>query len=49
MLATDVSASSCLNVWVEGVSSTGTFEKKAGATLPTGNNGIPSGWTVINV
>lgn len=33
--------------WVQGVSPTGTFVKKAGANWPTGNNGIPSGWTVI--
>lgn len=35
--------------WVYGVSSTGTFYKAAGATWPTGNNGIPSGWTVQNI
>jgi hypothetical protein len=47
MLATDKSASSCLTYWVRGVSSTGTFVKNAAMTsLPTGNNGIPSGWTV---
>lgn len=34
-------------VWVQGVSPTGTFVKKAGVTWPTGNSGIPSGWTVI--
>ena len=49
MLATDMSASSCLNNWVGGVSSTGTFIKNAAMTsLPTGSNGIPSGWTVQN-
>ena len=49
MLATDISASSCLNNWVNSVSSTGTFVKNAAMTsLPTGASGIPSGWTVQN-
>ena len=46
-LATDISASNCLNNWVNGVSPTGTFVKKAGVNWPTGASGIPSGWTVI--
>ena len=47
MLATDISASSCLYNWVQGVANSGTFVKNASmTTLPTGNNGIPSGWTV---
>jgi hypothetical protein len=47
MLATNISASNCLNSWVSGVSSTGTFVKNVAATWNvTGNNGIPSGWTV---
>ena len=33
--------------WLENVSSTGTFVKKAGVTWSTGISGIPSGWTVI--
>ena len=33
--------------WVDGVSSTGTFVKKAGANWQLTHNGIPSGWTVI--
>lgn len=49
MLATDISASNCLNNWVNGVSSTGTFVKNAAMeSLPTGNSGIPNGWTVQN-
>ena len=49
MLATDISAPTCLNDWVVGVSSTGTFIKNAAMTsLPTGDSGIPSGWTVQN-
>ena len=49
MLATNISASNCLNNWVNGVSSTGTFVKDTAITsLPTGDSGIPSGWTVQN-
>ena len=49
MLATDISATGCLTDWVSGVSSTGTFTKAASMTaLPTGNSGIPSGWTVVD-
>ena len=46
MLATSISASYCLNKWVDGVSSTGTFIKHPDANLKTGTSGIPSGWTV---
>ena len=46
MLATDISASYCLNKWVDGVSSTGTFIKHPDANLKKGTSGIPSGWTV---
>lgn len=46
-LATDISASNCLEYWVLNISPTGTFVKKAGVTWPTGASGIPSGWTVI--
>ena len=49
MLATDISALSCLTNWVKGVSSTGTFTKAAEMTsLPTGTSGIPSGWTIVD-
>jgi hypothetical protein len=49
MLATGISASNCLKNWVSGVSSTGTFVKHKDMTsLPSGNSGIPSGWTVVN-
>lgn len=34
--------------WVSGVSPTGTFVKHPNATWPTGNDGIPAGWTVID-
>lgn len=46
MLATDVSAQSALNYWVQNVSSTGTFVKHPDAVIPSGNKGIPNGWTV---
>lgn len=35
--------------WVNGVPSGGTFVKKAGITWPTGQDGIPEGWTVVEV
>lgn len=49
MLATDISASDCLYHWVGGITSSGTFVKAAGVTIPTGESGIPSGWTVEEV
>ena len=49
MLATDISVPYCLFNWVSGIASTGTFTKAASmTTLPTGADGIPSGWTVVN-
>lgn len=45
-LATDISATNCTGNWVSGVAATGTFVKDANTTWPTGNNGIPNGWTV---
>ncbi len=48
MLATNIYEDG-LHIWVKGVVSTGTFVKNPAMTsLPTGENGIPSGWTVIN-
>ena len=36
--------------WVRNVGATGTFTKLASMTsFPTGNDGIPSGWTVVDV
>lgn len=46
-LATDISAKNCLQRWVDGVASTGTFVKATGVTWPSGISGIPDGWTVI--
>ena len=46
-LATDKSASNCTQDWVSGVASTGTFVKNSAMSgWTTGNNGIPSNWTV---
>lgn len=46
-LATDISASDCLNSWVENVSPNGVFKKAASMTAwPSGVSGIPEGWTV---
>lgn len=48
-LATDISATSCLNDWLSNVSSTGTFIKDPNMSdWSSGSSGIPSGWTVRN-
>lgn len=39
----------CAVNWVKNVSATGTFIKPTNTSIPTGVNGIPSGWTVVNV
>lgn len=50
MLATDISADSCLFGWVKNVASSGTFVKSKNATWNvTGVNGVPSGWTIQKV
>ena len=35
--------------WLADVSATGTFKKPTNTTIPTNADGIPSGWTVVNV
>lgn len=35
--------------WLSNVGETGTFVKSSSMTLPSGENGIPTGWTVQNV
>ena len=46
-LATNISASSCTLDWVRNVAASGTFVKNPNmSSWTTGNNGIPSGWTV---
>lgn len=47
MLATNISATSCLTNWVVGVATTGTFVKNVNATWNViGNNGVPTGWII---
>ena len=50
-LATDISVGGqlCTYSWVNGVSNIGTFVKATGVNWPTGDDGIPSGWTVEEV
>lgn len=49
-LATKISASGCTGDWVSGVASSGTFVKAASMSgWTTGNNGIPTGWTVEEI
>ena len=46
-LATDISASRCTEEWLNGVAASGTFVKDPSmSSWITGDNGIPSGWTV---
>lgn len=48
-LATDISAGNCTQGWVENVASTGTFVKDSTMEdWTTGDNGIPSNWTIEN-
>ena len=48
-LATDISADGCTGNWVNGVAANGTFIKNSSmSSWTTGNDGIPSGWTVQN-
>ena len=50
MLATNISGINYLTNWVQGVAATGTFTKDASmSTLPSGDSGIPSGWTVVDI
>ena len=47
MLATDISATSCLNYWVSGVANIGIFNKNVSLTsIKRGKNGIPNDWSV---
>lgn len=41
-----VTADLCLRSWVRNVSATGDFYNLGSATYPSGDHGIPSGWTV---
>ena len=46
--ADDISASNCLNNWLNGVAATGDFYNLGGATYTSGADGIPTGWTEHN-
>ena len=43
---TGINSSNSTKDWVKEVSASGTFVNYSGVSWPTGNNGIPSGWTV---
>lgn len=48
-LATNINTSNCTYLWVDGVAASGTFVKAASMNdWTSGQNGIPSGWTVQN-
>ena len=47
-LATDISATDCLNERMSGVGNKGTFYKASGVEYPRNAHGIPSGWTVVD-
>ncbi len=48
MMATNIGAEDCLDNWVNGVATTGTFVKNSDAKWDvTGINGVPNGWTVL--
>lgn len=48
-LATDISAQNCTSQWLNKVSSTGAFLKASSMNdWPTGYDGIPNGWIVLN-
>lgn len=46
--ANEIGATQCLDNWMYGVSSTGTFHNLGSASYPSGASGIPSGWTIVN-
>ena len=50
LATTGLNVLSCTTDWLSGVAASGTFTKAANAdwSSKTGNNGIPSGWTVQN-
>ncbi|MBP5421153.1 MAG: hypothetical protein J6Y78_01795 [Paludibacteraceae bacterium] len=48
-LATNISATNCTFAWLHGVAANGTFVKNSSMTgWTTGEDGIPSGWTIEN-
>lgn len=49
LATTGINTNSSTLGWLSFVSSTGTFTKAARVTWPTGSDGIPEGWTVVEV
>lgn len=47
-LTEDTSGFYTFDTWLRNVSSTGTFVKHPNATWPSGDSGIPEGWTVVD-
>jgi len=47
-LATSINVDGATRGWMYGVSETGTFTKDSNATWSTGEDGIPTGWTVVD-
>ena len=47
-LATSINANGATTGWIVGVPETGTFTKDPNATWSTGQDGIPTGWTVVD-
>ena len=43
--AQDISATNCLQLWLNSVAATGDFYNEGGATYTSGASGIPTGWT----
>lgn len=48
-LAISISATECTSMWLNQVASSGTFVKDEFKTWPTGDSGIPAGWTTENI
>lgn len=49
LATSNINTNSSTISWMRSVGSGGTFVKKRGVSWPSGENGIPSGWTVIEV
>ena len=47
-LATYIDAELCLDQWMSGIASNGTFYRAQGAAFESGKYGIPSNWTVVD-
>ena len=45
--ANNISATSCLENWMQSVKSSGTFHNLGTASYPRNASGVPSGWTIV--